>query len=355
MAEYKGQDPVDFREEPKRPFMGRLLLVAVFINLVLTGKAWALMPPGVETVDIFVDDNKTSAGVDIRGWSLGFLGAEDFLLEDLTTGATVFIQRNLSCRSVGSGVGRRDAPPGSVQKKCRLWLSCQGLDPGHEYEFRVTVHLGRNLRLPLRDGVCFGNTGPAGRPAAHGLFPVERDGLWGYRDARHVLHISPRFAVAGPFSAWGLAAVVRPGEGWLYIDQRGGTVIRPHILDNGPDPFSEGLARFWEGGLMGFFSPRGEVVIEPGVDFARPFCEGRSAFCRGCRLVPQGEYTTVRGGLWGFLDPFGREVVPARFEEVGDFKNGRAVVKEKGREFVLDREGRVLSIRPALETRATNP
>ena len=75
----------------------------------------------------------------------------------------------------------------------------------------------------------------------------------------------------------------------------------------------------------------------------------RSAFCRGCRLVPQGEYTAVQGGRWGFLDPFGREVISARFEEVSDFKNGRAVVWDKGRRFILDRQGRVISIGKAPE------
>jgi hypothetical protein len=33
-------------------------------------------------------------------------------------------------------------------------------------------------------------------------------------------------------------------DGWAYIDTAGRAVIRPLVVDNGPDYFREGVARF---------------------------------------------------------------------------------------------------------------
>ncbi len=107
--------------------------------------------------------------------------------------------------------------------------------------------------------------------------------------------------VVGPC---GLRAVA-DDSGWVYLDSTGVPVIRPFLFDNGPDPFSEGLARFVKDSLFGFFDTCGTVVIEPRFTFVKPFSGGTAEACEGCRLVPEGEYTRVEGGTWFVVDRSG--------------------------------------------------
>lgn len=158
--------------------------------------------------------------------------------------------------------------------------------------------------------------------------PFEKDGKWGYKNARGIV-IPPRFDVANPFSPQGIAAVADE-RGWAYVDGQGALVIRPFVVDNGPDYFSEDLARFTSAGKFGFFNRRGRVVIRPKFDYAAPFSEGLASVCVGCKEVRQGEHSVRRGGRWGFIDRSGKLVIPARYEEAGQFVNGRAKVKLNG-------------------------
>ena len=158
------------------------------------------------------------------------------------------------------------------------------------------------------------------------LIPFEKDGKWGYQDKAGKVAISPRYQIAREFSREGMAAVV-DDEGWAYIDEAGRIVIRPLAVDNGPDYFSDGVARFKRSGKVGFFDPRGKVVIQPGYAHAMPFSEGRAAVCDGCAEIEEGEHRSVKGGKWGFIDRRGELVIPLQFSEAGSFENGRARVR----------------------------
>lgn len=162
--------------------------------------------------------------------------------------------------------------------------------------------------------------------------------LWGYRNARGAVVIKPRFTVAQPFSRGGIAAVA-DHSGWKYINRQGKTLIRPYLLDNGPDPFQEGLARFTEVGKVGFFNERGKIVIPARFTFAAPFSEGRAAFCQGCRERPEGEHRSVGGGLWGFIDRKGRIVITPMYEKADSFRQGKARVMRNGHWIAIDRQG----------------
>jgi hypothetical protein len=94
---------------------------------------------------------------------------------------------------------------------------------------------------------------------------------------------------------------------WALLDRDGRVVLRPLAFDNGPDPFSEGLARFREDGKVGFFDERGRVVLPARFDWAEPFKGGRARVCRGCREVRRGEHAAVEGGAWSTVDRAGRE------------------------------------------------
>jgi hypothetical protein len=108
------------------------------------------------------------------------------------------------------------------------------------------------------------------------LIPFEKGDKWGYKDGRENEVIKPQFIQANDFSPEGMAAVV-DDTGWAYIDTRGKIIIRPFVVDNGPDYFQEGLARFTVENKFGFFPKTGKVVIKPRFDFAAPFHEGLAA------------------------------------------------------------------------------
>jgi len=119
--------------------------------------------------------------------------------------------------------------------------------------------------------------------------------------------IAPGFHLAGEFSTQGIAPVVDE-KGWAYIDLQGQVLLRPFVFDNGPDPFSEGLARFVEQGRMGFFNKQGQVVIPARFTFAEPFVNGLAAFCEDCEKRYYGEHWSMEGGRWGCIDRQGQVV-----------------------------------------------
>jgi hypothetical protein len=115
------------------------------------------------------------------------------------------------------------------------------------------------------------------------------------------------------YDADGLASVWVRGRGWLYV-KRDGETLEVLSEDNGPDPFSEGLVRSMRGGKVAYFDRSFRMVISPRYDFGWPFEGGRALVCLGCRTAPADSegHRAVLGGLWGYIDRDGREVVPVR-------------------------------------------
>ncbi len=164
---------------------------------------------------------------------------------------------------------------------------------------------------------------------------------YGYRDAAGQVGIEPKFLSADNFSAKGLAAVVDE-SGWAYINPRGEVVVRPFVFDNGPDPFSDGLARFEQDGRFGFFDETGTRVIEPRFDFARPFSEGLAAVCSGCVRKSDGEHWFVSGGKWGYIGKSGDIAIELVFDVARPFEGGRAEVVEAGKTKSIGPDGKTL-------------
>src|ERR1041384_2177978 len=73
--------------------------------------------------------------------------------------------------------------------------------------------------------------------ATQNLYPVEKDGKWGYIDATGKLVIQPQYDCTFPFSE-GLAAVC-VGNKIGYIDTAGKLIIQPQY--DFAYPFSDGL------------------------------------------------------------------------------------------------------------------
>jgi hypothetical protein len=150
-------------------------------------------------------------------------------------------------------------------------------------------------------------------PDARAIDPEEllafeqRDGRWGLRDgAGHVL-VAATFERALGLGSKHVAAVWREGAWWV-VDRRGASLFRTPSLDNGPDPFSSGLARFIQRGKTGFYDSEGRIVIPARFDHATPFSGQRAKACEGCRPVSDGEHTLIQGGEWFVIDREGRKV-----------------------------------------------
>jgi hypothetical protein len=84
--------------------------------------------------------------------------------------------------------------------------------------------------------------------------------------------------------------------------------------DNGADPYREGLTRSLLDGKIAYYNMDLKLVLAPGYDWAWPFEDGRAMVCRGCAPAPtNGEHTAVTGGVWGYIDKNGKEVVQVKY------------------------------------------
>lgn len=108
----------------------------------------------------------------------------------------------------------------------------------------------------------------------------------------------------------GLARVLVAGR-WFYV-RATGEHLEVVTYDNGPDEFSEGLVRSRRGAKIGYFDRTLREVVPATFDWGWPFEDGRALVCRGCALdPPDGDgHRTVSGGLWGYIDLAGKEIVP---------------------------------------------
>ena len=96
----------------------------------------------------------------------------------------------------------------------------------------------------------------------------------------------------------------------MFYFNRSGLVRRALTYDNGPDYFSEGLARTIKNNKIGFFDKKLNVVIKPEYDFGFPFNNGKAIVCNECKKQKNGEYSTIVGGKWGIIDARGNIIVP---------------------------------------------
>lgn len=170
------------------------------------------------------------------------------------------------------------------------------------------------------------------------VYPFQENEKWGYKDNSGTIVIKAGFLLATHFTDEGIAAVV-DDTGWVYINKKGDRILRPFIVDNGPDYFKEGLARFDKNGKIGFFNKKGHIVIPARYEFVRSFSQDRAAFCTGCKKIKEGEYYRMTGGKWGYIDRYGHIVIEAQYETVTDFSVGRAEVVIDSTQYYIDLNG----------------
>lgn len=107
-----------------------------------------------------------------------------------------------------------------------------------------------------------------------------------------------------------IRATVLVAGRWYYLLPDGKS-LEVIFYDNGPDDFSEGLARGRRNGKIGYWNERLEPVIAPRYDWGWPFEGGLALVCSGCRKerLPGEEHTSLMGGSWGVIDIEGNEAI----------------------------------------------
>lgn len=109
----------------------------------------------------------------------------------------------------------------------------------------------------------------------------------------------------------GLATISIARQAWYYR-RRDGRMIEMLTYDNGPDTFSQGLARGRIDGRLVYVDRRLRVRIRTRYTLGAPFQHGRADVCTGCVETPidGGEHTIMTGGHWAVIDRRGHEIAP---------------------------------------------
>lgn len=166
-------------------------------------------------------------------------------------------------------------------------------------------------------------------------YTISRDGKLGFIDEQGREVIKPQFFPIPGSAVFvnGVAGVVTPvGAG--YIDESGAFIIGPKKEWGFPRRFSEGYASvlIWstngEPNKPAIIDERGNVVLSESIREGAEFSSG---------LLP-----AVANGKQGFLDKTFHWAVPAEFDWVSGFCEGRAIISVRNRSGFIDTSGKVV-------------
>lgn len=124
---------------------------------------------------------------------------------------------------------------------------------------------------------------------------------------------------------------VKKGNSCGIIDFAGNEIIPIAYEEITPLDFPETIARVREGGLFGFVNIRGEEIVAPRFEDAGFFSEGMAY--------------VMKNGKYGFVDKNGKLVIPLRYDDVilydehYAFRSGRAKIRVGDRLGYVYRDG----------------
>jgi len=129
------------------------------------------------------------------------------------------------------------------------------------------------------------------------------------------LYIPRKYWMHPSFNRYGLAVFTIQSFGNVYINRNGRIVIRDVAwIDNGPDDFHHGVVRINRDGKWGFADPSGRMVVPAkyscATNFRDQFQDYGPLVCVGCRMERRGEYESCLGGQWFHADSHG-QLTPA--------------------------------------------
>ena len=169
--------------------------------------------------------------------------------------------------------------------------------------------------------------------------------LYVFRTTNGQIIIKPRYEFIGTDTLYDIAFVIFDNK-WVVINKYDSIILAPYVFDNGPDYIEEGLFRFEENNKIGFANLLGHKVINASFDFAAPFKNGLAAFNVGGHEENSNvEHWSWRGGLWGFIDKLGNEVIKPMFTNVNDFKNKYAEAwTPDNKHILIDKKGLIFKV-----------
>ncbi|HWI64433.1 MAG TPA: WG repeat-containing protein [Symbiobacteriaceae bacterium] len=171
----------------------------------------------------------------------------------------------------------------------------------------------------------------AAAPAPAALYPAyeleKGEKKWGYIDATGRFVIAPAYEAADPYTAQGLASVLRQGK-WGLIDRTGKTVLEP-AYESISAPTAAGEWVFSNGETHTIVSATGAVLMT-SAEITPFFGDGLVAF--------------KRGELYGYMDTHGAVVIEPQFAGPAMFREGRAALRAGKDQYILiDKTGKRLA------------
>ena len=129
------------------------------------------------------------------------------------------------------------------------------------------------------------------------------------------LSIAPNHMDKIDFNSSGLAPFWATGQ-YFYV-KKDGSFLPVILFENGADGFHEGLTRSLVDGKIAYYNREFELVIPPKYDWGWPFLNGRALVCSGCSVQKpnQSGHKPVEGGVWGYINKEGKEIVPVKYSQ----------------------------------------
>lgn len=93
--------------------------------------------------------------------------------------------------------------------------------------------------------------------------------------------------------------------GFPAIDSKGEETFRVFVYDNGPDYIEDGTFRIIKGGLIGYSTEGGEIIIPPQYEGSWPFENGRALVSLKASKESDGEHWWWVDGDWFYIDENG--------------------------------------------------
>jgi hypothetical protein len=154
------------------------------------------------------------------------------------------------------------------------------------------------------------------------------NGKWGFINKNGVLIIEPQFDNALSFSE--NVAPVLKGAKWY------------HLIDG---------FKVLSGGKWGYIFRNGKTSIDFKFDEARNFSDGLAAVLVNSEQKPvlqdielgKSGFNLKQGGKWGFIDKKGNFIIKPVYDNVFDFKNGKAVVYKNNDKLIINKLGEIIS------------
>lgn len=169
------------------------------------------------------------------------------------------------------------------------------------------------------------------------MYPIMKNSktgeIYGYMNESGKVVIEPRFEVAYDVNKQGIG-IVSEKNMWGGINSKNEYVIKP--IFESISPFKDCRAIFVLNGTMGALDENGNIITRKNYSFINDFNDNRAVV---------GVTDVTNSYKYGFIDEYGRCIVPPKFIEANNFTEGVALVKLKDKEFALiNKDGEFINI-----------